>query len=138
MIACMRGTSWMVAFRIMELSCVSLKADTCERCECLSAVTKGKDEFNLDRRIKGEGIDAHRRADVLPRFAEQFEEELARAVGHLGLLGKAHIAVDEGTDPGDAIEPVESVLAKRGDGGKGVDDALAGGGFGVFDGAAGR
>src|SRR5258708_4243038 len=105
----------MVAFRIMELGCESLKADTYGRCECLSGVGEGEDEFDLDGGVEGKGVDADGGANVLAGFTEELEKELAGAVGNLGLLGERDVAIHECADAGDAVEAVEDVIAEGGD-----------------------
>src|SRR5438270_11567328 len=96
MIACIAGTSWMVALRIMSLR-----------------GRKGEDELDLHAGVEREGVHADGRTHVPAGVAEELHEELAGGVGDGRLLGKARVAADERADAQDTGEAVQDVVAER-------------------------
>ena len=66
------------------------------------------DQFQLDGCVQWQFGHAKRGSRVSTGVGEYFDEQVARAVGDLGLFGKARAAVDEDAetdDPGDRIQP---------------------------------
>lgn len=94
-----------------------------------------EDEFDFDAGVQRKGVDADGGADVLASVAEEFQEKFTGPVGDLRLLGEIAVGADKRADAEAAGEFVDGAFDGF-DGAKGVDHALAGGEFGLFDRAA--
>src|SRR5688572_3046608 len=151
MISWMRGTSWMVALRIIfpvrltssvKVAVASIISNT--RNAPASSPYAGRTEVGTDRspqledeldfhgRVQRERVHAYRGPGVFPGLAEELQQELAGAVGDLRLLGEVGVGADERPDPHHARQPAQVGL-DRPDRRQRVDHALPGRGFRLLD-----